>query len=93
MSLTVWPALLEQSGPVVCARARFHANKARWQLCDQRSQLIARNSRLDQHCFAGLVYAVNGENVLGKIDPDSDNRHGLPLSLVSMNVRNFILAH
>jgi hypothetical protein len=35
---------------------------------------------------------VNGENILGKIDSDSDNRHGLPLSLVSMKVRNFILA-
>jgi hypothetical protein len=85
--------LLEQSGPVVCARARFHANEARWQLCDQRSQLIARNTRFDQHRYAGLVNAVNGEYILGKIDSDSDNRHGLPLSLVSMNVRNFILAH
>jgi hypothetical protein len=26
-------------------------------------------------------------------DSDSDNSHGLPLSLMSMNVRNFILAH
>lgn len=33
------------------------------------------------------------EYILGKIDSDSDNRHGFPLSLVSMNVRNFILAH
>jgi hypothetical protein len=85
--------LLEQSGPVVCARARFHADEACRQLRNQHRQLIARNTRLGQHRFAGLVYAVNGENVLGKIDSDSDNRHGLPLSLVSMNVRNFILAH
>jgi hypothetical protein len=76
----------------MCARARFHANEARWQLCDQRRQMIARNTRLDQHRFAGLFYAVNGEYILGKIDSDSDNRHGLPLALVLMNVRNFIMA-
>jgi hypothetical protein len=35
---------------------------------------------------------MNGENILGKIDSDSDNRHGLPLSLVLMTVRNFIMA-
>jgi len=32
------------------------------------------------------------EHVLGKIDSDSDNRHGLPLLLVLVNVRNFIMA-
>ena len=41
----------------------------------------------------GLVHTVNGACIPGKIDSDNDNRHGLPPSLVSMNVRNFILAH
>ncbi|MGF6735696.1 hypothetical protein OKW50_007869 [Paraburkholderia youngii] len=84
---------LEHAGPVMRAGARFHANEARRQLCDQRRQLIARNTRLDQHRLTGLVHTVNGKYILGKIDSDSDNSHGLPLSLVSMNVRNFILAH
>ncbi|CAM2160416.1 conserved hypothetical protein [Paraburkholderia tropica] len=85
--------LLKHTGPVMSAGARFHPDEARWQLRDQRHQLISRHTRLDQHRFAGLVHTVNGEDILGKIDSDSDNRHGLPLSLVSMNVRNFILAH
>jgi hypothetical protein len=85
--------LLEHAGPVMSARACFHANEARRQLCDQRRQLITRNTRLDQHRLPGLVHTVNGKYILGKIDSDSENSHGLPLWLVSMNVRNFILAH
>lgn len=85
--------LLEQTCPVMRAGAGLHADEARWQLRNQRRQLIARNTRLDEHRFTGFVHTVNGEDILGKIDSDSDNRHGLPFSLVSMNVRNFILAH
>ena len=85
--------LLEQARPVMCAGARFHPDKARWQLRDQGHQLIARHTRLDQRRFTGFVHTVNGKYILGKIDSNSDNRHGLPLSLVSMNVRTFILAH
>jgi hypothetical protein len=85
--------LLEHAGSVMSAGARFRPDKARWQLRNQGHQLIARHTRLDQHRFAGLVHTVNGEHILGKIDSDGDNRHGLPLLLVSMNVRNFILAH
>ncbi|CAB3775232.1 hypothetical protein LMG29542_08614 [Paraburkholderia humisilvae] len=84
--------LLEQACPVMRTGARFHANEARRQLRDQWRQLIARNTRLDQHRLTHLVHAMNGEYILGKIDSDSDNRHGLPLSLVLMNVRNLIMA-
>jgi len=35
---------------------------------------------------------VDGEYVLGKIDSDGDNWHGLSLLLVLMNARNFIMA-
>ena len=84
--------LLEHASPVMRTRARFHADETRWQLRDQCRQLIARHTRLDQHRLTRLVHTMNGEYILGKIDSDSDNRHGLPLSLVLMNVRNFIMA-
>ncbi|CAB3774607.1 hypothetical protein LMG29542_07985 [Paraburkholderia humisilvae] len=86
------PVLLEHAGPVMCAGACLHPDEARWQLRDQCHQLIARYTRLDQHRFTCFIYTMNGENILGKIDSDSDNRHGLPLSLVLMNVRNLIMA-
>jgi hypothetical protein len=85
--------LLEQACPVMRTGAGLHADDTRRRLRNQHRQLIARNTWLDQYGFAGLVHAVDGEYILGKIDSDSDNRHGLPLSLVSMTVRNFILAH
>lgn len=41
--------------------------------------------RFDPHRFTGLIHPVTGEYVLRKIDSDSGNRHGLPLSLMSTN--------
>lgn len=83
--------MLEDAGPVMRTGARFHADKARRQLRHQRRQLAARNTRLDQHRLAGVVHAVNGEHILGKIDPDSDHSRGVPSTLVLMDVRNFIM--
>ena len=83
--------LPENTGPMMRTGARFHADEARWQLRDQCRQLIARHTRLDQYRLTRLIHTVNGEYIPGKIDSDSDNRHGLPLSLVLINVRNFIM--
>lgn len=65
--------LLEHASPMMRTGTSLHADKARWQLCDQRRQMIARDTRFDQHRFAGLVHTVNGKYILGKIDSDSDN--------------------
>ena len=66
--------------PVVCAGAGFHANHARRQLHDQRQHLFARYPGLDQRAPAGFVHPMHREHVLGEIDSNRDNAHGLPLS-------------
>ena len=40
----------------------------------------ARHAAAHQRGLAALIDAVDGENVLGEIDADEDNGHGLPLS-------------
>ncbi len=70
----------EQPGPVVGAGAGFDADQARGHLHDQRQQLIPCDLRLDQYGFAVFIDAMHGKDVLGKIDSNSDNAHGLPLS-------------
>ena len=72
--------LPELSRPVMCARAGFHADGARRQLCDQRQQIRARNFRLDQGWLAVIIYTVHGKHVLGEIDSYGEDAHGLPLS-------------
>lgn len=78
--------------PVMRSRARFHADHTRRKLDDQCAKLVARYTRLDQHRFAGLIHAVDGKHVRGKIDSDGDNWHGLPLLLVLMKFRHSIMA-
>jgi hypothetical protein len=46
-------------------------------------QLRAWHARAHQRGLAVLIDAVHGEDVLGEIDSDEDNNHGLPLSTVS----------
>ena len=70
----------EKPGPVVGAGAGFDADQARGHLHDQRQQLIPGDLRLDQYGFAVLIDAMDGKDVLGKIDSNCDNAHGFPLS-------------
>jgi len=42
--------------------------------------LITRYLRLDQYGFAVLIDAMDGKDVLGKIDSNCDNALGFPLS-------------
>ena len=65
---------------MVGAGAGFHADDTRWQLHQQRQQLLSCYLRLDQYCFAVGINAVHGKNVLGEINSYSDNAHGFPLS-------------
>ncbi len=46
----------------------------------------------DQYRFARFIHAVDGKQVLGRIDSDGDNWHGLPLLLVLMKFRHSIVA-
>jgi hypothetical protein len=43
-------------------------------------QFVARNLGLDQRGLAVIINPVHGEDVLGQIDSNCDNAHGLPLS-------------
>jgi hypothetical protein len=70
---------LEQPRPVVRARARLHPHDARRQRGHQLVQLVARHRRAHQFSLAGLIDAVHRENVLGEVDTNGQNRHGLPL--------------
>jgi hypothetical protein len=42
-------------------------------------QFDARYIGENQYRFARCVHAMNGKDVLGKINPDGDNAYGLPL--------------
>jgi hypothetical protein len=42
-------------------------------------QLGARHGRPNELGLAGLVDAMHGENILGEIDADEYDSHGLPL--------------
>lgn len=69
----------EQPGPVVRTRAGLHADHARRQRRDQLVQFVACHAGANQLGLAGLVDAVHGEHVLGEINADGHNSHGLPL--------------
>lgn len=71
--------LAELAGPVVGTGARFHGVDARWQRSDQLEQLGARHRRTQQFGAALLVASMDGKHVLGEIDADGQNGHGLPL--------------
>jgi hypothetical protein len=74
--------LAEESGPVVGASARFHANEARREIGDEGQELVAGYFGFDQLGTAMLVDAVHGKNVLGEINSYSNNAHDIPLSTV-----------
>ena len=42
-------------------------------------QLVAWHGRSKEFGFACLIDAIHGKHVLGEIDTDSQNSHGLPL--------------
>lgn len=66
--------------PVVRTGAGFHANQTGRQVGDYFEQLAASHLGLDKYRFAILVNAMQSEYILGEIDADGDNIHGLPLS-------------
>jgi hypothetical protein len=65
--------------PVVRPRARLHPDHARRQPGDQLVQLFARHRRANQFGLARLVHPVHRKDVLGQINTDGQNPHGLPL--------------
>ena len=72
--------LPEESCPVVGAGAGFHADQAGRELGDQGRQLFACDPGFDQCGLAVFIDTVNGKHVLGEIDTNCHNGHGLPLS-------------
>lgn len=46
---------------------------------DEHMQLGARQRRAHEFGLARRVDAVHGKDTLGEIDPNEQNRHGLPL--------------
>jgi len=72
--------LPEASRPVVGTGTGFHADQAGRELGDQGRQLFARDPGFDQCGLAVFIDAVNGKHVLGEIDTNCHNGHGLPLS-------------
>jgi len=77
----------EQPRPVVRAGARFHPHDAGRQRGDQFRQLGPRHARAFELRLAKLIDAVHGKNILGEIDTNGQNRHGLPLPSELMSVR------
>lgn len=71
--------LLKLPRPVVRARARLHADHARRQFGDQLQQRISPDRRAHQHRLAFRIHSVHHKHVLGEIDPNRNNGHGLPL--------------
>lgn len=68
--------LREEPGPVVGTGAGFHADGAG----RQPVRAACRVRRAGNQCgLARFVYAVYGKDVLGEIDTNVENRHGLPL--------------
>ncbi len=74
---------LEQPRPVVRTAAGFHPHRARRQRGEQIVQPGPRHRRTHQHRLAVLIYPVHRKHVLGEIDADEYDSHGLPLPMVS----------
>jgi hypothetical protein len=77
----------KQPCPMMCTRAGFHADRARRQSRHQLHQLGPRNARVLHFGFAGIAHAVHGKHVLGEINTNGQNSHGLPLPNMLMRVR------
>src|ERR1019366_5600274 len=77
---------------VVLATLAAHAVRADEFRGHQLKELVARDFGFDQCRFAVLVYAVNGKNVLGEINPYGDNVHDFPLLVVLMKTAISIMA-
>ena len=71
---------LELARPMMGARAGFHCDGARWQRGDQLDESAASDPGLNQCRFSDLVDPMDGEDILGEIDADEYDGHGLPLS-------------
>lgn len=71
LSFTLPPLI--PAGPVMGVVAGFHTDLARW-------QVAANDLGFDKYCFAMLVNTMQSKYILGEIDADGDNIHGLPLS-------------
>src|SRR6186713_3107780 len=69
------------------SRAGLHANGARRQRGHQLMQPGTLHARAHQYCLAVLVDSVDRKNVLGEVDPNEQNSHGLPLPSELMRVR------
>ena len=78
---------LEQPCPMVRPGASLHADRAGRQRSDDLVKPCAWDAGLEQFRLAGLVDAMQGENVLGEIDSSEQNSHGLPLPDELMRVR------
>ena len=77
---------LELARPMMGARAGFHCDGARWQRGDQLDESAASDPGLNQCRFSDLVDPMDGEDILGEIDADEYDGHGLPLSSEVMRV-------
>jgi ribosome modulation factor len=69
----------KQPCPVVSTGARLHRHGAWRQRGDQLVQPRARHTRAYQRGLAKLIHTVHRKHVLGEIDANEDNGHGLPL--------------
>ena len=67
-------------------------NEARRQLGHHLQQGIALDRRAHKHRLTPLIHAMHSKNVLGEINADRNNGHGLPLPSDSMRFRNPIVA-
>lgn len=79
--------------PVVGTGARFHADEAWRQRCDQLKQFGPGHAGANQYGFACGIHTMNGEDVLGGIDTNGDNGHGLPLSTQTSELMRFRTSH
>jgi hypothetical protein len=67
----------------------LHTDQAGRQRGHQVQQLGARNARAHQYRLSRNIHRVDRNDVLGKIDSDSDNSQGLPLSNELMRPSHF----
>jgi hypothetical protein len=79
--------LLELPGPVARAAARLHPDRAWRQRRYQFTEPSARHVRPHQFLLARFIDAVYRKDILGEMNADEYDSHGLPLSSELMRVR------